>query len=902
MSCASMLVCKQDLRRNQVRQNKHLNGLDYLEVEDDQLTITVRFLDKAPSDLVKENFRIEGGRRVTDIQVVSLKIDTEDDPEIDDCVHIRVDKYGDFSTYCLCLIEIDPQTKKPIVVIDNECKKHYRPMSGFDPRYACLEFNFKAGCPSDLDCKPQSVCSPKKREEPEINYLAKDYASFRQLILDCMALTMPDWKERHVPDLGITLVELLAYVGDHLSYYQDVVATEAYLDTARRRVSVRRHVRLVDYQLHEGCNARTWVTIQVSSDLTKLKPDDFYVITDPGIFTQGNVLEDTQLPNTLPKPYLIFEPLVENREKDIVLYEAHNEINIYTWGDTQCCLPKGSTSAIFIDPGAATIPDTEQPGEYGSHSGPHTPHDERPVTTSPLDSDYRLKLNPCDIIIFEEVKGPRTGNKADADPFHRHAVRLTKAEKSQDPLTQQLIWEIEWTTEDALPFPLCISSIKEEDCSLISDVSVVRGNVLLVDYGASVSDDLEPVPLEPIPAECGDDCTPREAIKIAGHFNPYLPKSDVTFSQPLLPCKPKIHRCLPDSKLKSAGALLKQDVRLALPEVKLIEGRTALPPQIWEPSLDLLNSDPEDRHFVVEMDDDRHAQLRFGNGESGRFPYVDTRFKAEYRIGNGSLGNVGAEAITHIVFRNNLPNGLSIVPRNPLPAIGGTNPEPTAEAKLFAPHAFRKTLQRAITADDYARIVMRDFGDKVQRASAILRWTGSWIEVLVVIDPLGSEDTDAELLCEIKHHLHRYRRIGHDVVVVQADYVALDIAMTVCVLPHYLQGHVKSALLEVFSNRLRFNRDKGFFHPDNLSFGEGIYLSKLVATAQAVEGVESVVVTKLERFFADTKQEIPNSLAGSSSEIENGFLPLGPFEVARLDNDPSFPENGKFTLNMRGGR
>ena len=72
---------------------------------------------------------------------------------------------------------------------------------------------------------------------------------------------MPEWRERHVPDIGITLVELLAYVGDHLSYYQDAVATEAYLGTARQRISVRRHARLVDYQMHEGCNARAWVTI-----------------------------------------------------------------------------------------------------------------------------------------------------------------------------------------------------------------------------------------------------------------------------------------------------------------------------------------------------------------------------------------------------------------------------------------------------------------------------------------------------------------------------------------------------------------------------------------------------------------------------------------------------------------
>src|SRR4029077_2056869 len=119
---------------------------------------------------------------------------------------ISVDKVGDFSTYTVCVVELDDQGHPT-----------QAPMSGFDPRYACLDFTFKAGCPSDLDCKTQPVCPPPQRVEPEINYLAKDYASFRQLILDRLALIMPDWQERHVPDLGITLVEVVAYVGDYLS-------------------------------------------------------------------------------------------------------------------------------------------------------------------------------------------------------------------------------------------------------------------------------------------------------------------------------------------------------------------------------------------------------------------------------------------------------------------------------------------------------------------------------------------------------------------------------------------------------------------------------------------------------------------------------------------------------------
>jgi hypothetical protein len=147
------------------------------------------------------------------------------------------------------------------------------------------------------------------------------------------------------------------------------------------------------------------------------------------------------------------------------------------------------------------------------------------------------------------------------------------------------------------------------------------------------------------------------------------------------------------------------------------------------------------------------------------------------------------------------------------------------------------------------------------------------------------------LLDEIEQSLYPYRRIGHDLVVAWAQYVPLDIELTICVRPDFLRGHVKAALLGLFSNRALPDGRRGFFHPDNLSFGDGIFLSQLVATAQAVPGVESVTVTTLQRLGE-----------GPNHEIENGVLPLGPLEVARLDNDPNIPENGQLRLEMRGGR
>jgi hypothetical protein len=95
----------------------------------------------------------------------------------------------------------------------------------------------------------------------------------------------------------------------------------------------------------------------------------------------------------------------------------------------------------------------------------------------------------------------------------------------------------------------------------------------------------------------------------------------------------------------------------------------------------------------------------------------------------------------------------------------------------------------------------------------------------------------------------------------------------------------------VFSNRALPDGRFGFFHPDNLTFGDGIYLSKLVALAQAVPGVESVQVTRLQRLGE-----------GDHGEREEGVLRLGPLEVAQLDNDPGFPEHGTLKLKIGGGR
>jgi len=925
---------------------REYNGLDWIDVSDDQRTLTVQFLGPAPEGLTPEHFRIAGGRRIRGIRVTGVERCASPDPEIDGCLKVTVDRPGDFSIYELCLVDPPEELR-------------------FDPRYRCLEFSFKASCPSDLDCAEPPVCVPEADPTPEFSYLAKDYASFRRLILDRLAVTVPAWRERHVPDIGITLVELLAYVGDYLSYEQDAVATEAYLATARQRISVRRHARLVDYRMHEGCNARTWVHVNASADVTvAAQALAFLTRFDRAPRVDGRVLQWDDLREVPAGAFEVFEPLVEDPGGLLEFRSAHNEIRFWTWGDAECCLVAGSTSATLVDgwvTEAPSVPEYEEPagespaaGESGEpgeseesgdvdspdgESGPNEVVNEgsdetgtagsaaaprvhitvgpgaglpptRPeVSVPPSSSGFprsgaaplpeasasasvepprrMLTLKVGDVLIFEEVIGPRTGSAADADPGHRHAVRLTRVEPVIDELYDQPLLEVEWASADALPFPLCLSVIgPAPECALLRDVSVARGNVVLADHGRRVHEpeSLGCVPVEPVDPCCEREGRPADPVRRGGKFRPVLREPSLTFSARLRAEAP-------------ATGLLDQDPRAALPWIRLSSGPdgecgaelpTEAPAREWAARPDLLASSGEDDHYVVELDDRRRAHLRFGDGELGRRPEPGVAFRAWYRVGNGPAGNTGADTLT-IAVTDELLSGVTLDPRNPFPARGGTVPEPVADVRLFAPHAYRQLRERAVTAADYAELAERHPG--VQRAAAELRWNGSWYEARVAIDPAGGTAVPAKLLDSVRRHLFRYRRIGHDLAVTAAAWVPLDINLEVCVDRAFLRGHVKSALRQRFSTGRMPDGSFGYFHPDSLTFGLGISLSRLVAAAQAVPGVSSVSITRLERLFE-----------GPNGEIEKGFLPIGALEIARVDNDPDFPENGRISFEMRGGR
>ena len=99
-----------------------------------------------------------------------------------------------------------------------------------------------------------------------IDYLARDYDSFRQALVALIPSKLPTWTDRSEADFGIVLLELVAYVGDILSYYVDRQTNECFLTTAQERRSVIEHLRLIGYEMAGAAPAAARLSLRVAKD------------------------------------------------------------------------------------------------------------------------------------------------------------------------------------------------------------------------------------------------------------------------------------------------------------------------------------------------------------------------------------------------------------------------------------------------------------------------------------------------------------------------------------------------------------------------------------------------------------------------------------------------------------
>lgn len=655
-----------------------------------------------------------------------------------------------------------------------------------------------------------------------IDYLAKDYESFRRLMLERMTLAIPSWTERNPSDYGIAVIEALAYAADDLSYYQDAVGSEAYLGTARRRISLARHARLLDYSIGNGTNARTFLQVDVAKKLVLKRGTPAYAQA-PGapapIATAATPVHAESFDQGVRQPSSnTFEVMA-----DTPVVPENLSMRFYTWGAMEFALPAGATSAAF--------------------------------------SGWYPDLEAGDVLILAPVEAASGAGPTDNSPLG-HAVRLSQKPRcTTDPTFGAEITEVHWFAADALSSPLPVAG--RIGGAVRHDLALALGNLVPVDQGQTVAEELPPVP--PV-----------------GNYAPVLANRWITHAAPFDPV---------GSRRLPATDFLHPASERAMPAIELVElspdgdrivstydrSYRALS-SAWRPLSDLLESGPFARAFVAEIESDGSARLRFGDGSYGRRPLPGTRFLALYRIGLGADGNLGPGTIDRLEVTGVKAAG------NPLQAVGGTDPESESRIRLLAPQALAAQ-KRCVTEADFVDAAESFPG--VRRAAATWVWTGSWTTVFVYVEREGGRAFDPYFEASLYAYLEPRVLAGTALRILAPRFLPLDIALAIHLRPVGHWFEVERALRLAFSSV----DPGGFFAADRFTFGQPVFLSEVISRAAAVQGVERVDVLRFERWGQPPR-----------GEIAAGRIQPDPLEIVRAESVAGAPQLGGIEFEVERGR
>lgn len=709
----------------------------------------------------------------------------------------------------------------------------------FDPLRTWLSVRLRPECEDLGSCFDVDEPPPLPAPSPVRDYLARDWRALRRVLIEHLLQADPA-ADVSIADPAITLIELFAHVGDLLAYRLDRVATEAYLETARQRTSVRRHARLVDFAVSDGLAAETAVHVVVAPGAAAV------------VVPAGSVAVDA------PGSDLAF-----TLEATLRADPRLGEIPIYDWGEQACCLVAGATECVLV----------------------------RPLAADPLGDAW---LVPGDLLVFEIVdpddearhqswarRLERWPTDEDGVPRFRdplpsrpaQVVELTLVERFSDPLLGAglALCRVHWRPEDALvrAYPVGVDRSAGG-----AEVTVARANLVPAHHGRLVDGPPEET-LAPRLPDWADPATaqPVEFSLIAAG-SPAQGRRAGGPGLSFAPARP------PDRPETGPHRL---DISVRLPSLETVSATVLR---------SLLDATGAELAAVVDVEEHEPPILRFKTGAVGQAPPLGSEVLAAYEIGGGTHGNVPANAL-RILERNASGAGETpswqamegVAVRNPMPAAGGEDPTPLETVRRDAPEAFAVQPRRAVLPADHAEAAAGS--PLVERAVAQRAWSGSWPVIATVVDlAAGRSDSDADSLAQLQSQLDDLRMLGTEVAVLAGTPVGLFVGLEVCAHPGADPEELRLEILRL----LRPGPDDrpGLFHPSRLQLGSSIYMSTVVAAVAALARVDGVAVRDARRL---------SDPAGTVHDV----VVFGTDEVGVLDDDPARPTRGRLDVRVHGG-
>ena len=542
-----------------------LNGIDYVDVAASQTQLYVHFLNAVPVQSTLSGspaVTISGGEVITTITVEQDSISWSADSEGRPVMAVIVAAPGDFATYQL--------------TVDSDI---------LDPFFSSAPFTFKANCPATLDCAAPPPACPQEAAEPvPIDYLAKDFGSFKQALSEFSALRYPGWVERSEADLGVVLMEALAAMADELSYYQDRVSAESTIQTATQRLSAVRHARLVDYEPAPATVATTVLQLDVSGPAASPPATGWRI--DTPLLVRALGADGTPVDFEIEDPAVGLAGPSGTTPPCWATVDARwnrGSLEPYYWDDSQRCLSAGSTSFYVRGQGLG------------------------------LCGGQQLLLD-----------SPAADS---ADPDVRELVTVCCAEPVSDPLFGVALTKV------------LLAAPTTDDHDLYT--TVVAGNIVPAVQGLRRTEAFvipDPaMPPGPVIVRARANWTPGNPLPdyrycLASGPLAWLAISGLDEDTPV-PARPEIVLTA-DGKAWGFERWL-----LGSPAGHEV---FTLTPEQYSPVL------TSNGMTWFDYDGDGGSTIRFGDGTFGSSPLPGTKFTVLYRVGIGSAGNVPAGTITSV--------------------------------------------------------------------------------------------------------------------------------------------------------------------------------------------------------------------------------------------------------------
>ncbi|MHC4740357.1 MAG: putative baseplate assembly protein [Planctomycetota bacterium] len=274
--------------------------------------------------------------------------------------------------------------------------------------------------------------------------------------------------------------------------------------------------------------------------------------------------------------------------------------------------------------------------------------------------------------------------------------------------------------------------------------------------------------------------------------------------------------------------------------------------QNWAEVDDFSASGPEDRHYMLNRGT---GEILFGDGRYGKVPDKGTgnMCARPYRYGGSSKGNVGAGTI--IKLRETHPFIASVI--NKEPASGGGDEETIQEAIVRGPAEVLRTRNRAVTAEDFETLVLES-STGIARAKTLPLFDPAEPNVpkpglvSVIVLPKGGASLSLALRAQVREYLDARRLVTTTIYIVEAEFVPVDIGVTVVKTPEAnsagLEARVRDVVSEFFDPEYGGNPALAVSYIAGLSgergpgweFGRNVYRSELFELLERIDGVDHV--------------------------------------------------------------